>query len=120
MPPLRTLIVDDEPIARRILYEELELLDTVKVVAEADNGGSALSVVASLTPDLVFLDVQMPGMNGLEFLSRLEGPHMPVIVMLTAYDHQATRVFQAGAIDYIAKPVNTNELLSLLRVWLYR
>ncbi len=110
MSPLRTLIVDDEPIAREVLREELELMPAVEIVAEAENGAVALSLLSSLAPDLVFLDIQMPIMNGFELLGRLPGGHIPVFVMVTAYDQHAIRAFEAGAIDYLLKPVSQQRL----------
>jgi DNA-binding LytR/AlgR family response regulator len=107
---LRALIVDDEPIARQILREELEVLDSVDVVGEAENGQAALSLIDSESPDVMFLDIQMPGMNGFELLSRLQGGHMPVVVMVTAYDQHAIRAFEAGAVDYLLKPVSQERL----------
>jgi DNA-binding LytR/AlgR family response regulator len=104
------LIVDDEPIARQVLREELELMDTVEVIGEAENGEAALSMMSSATPDLVFLDVQMPVMNGFELLGRLQGGHMPAFVMVTAYDQHAIRAFEAGAVDYLLKPVGHQRL----------
>jgi DNA-binding LytR/AlgR family response regulator len=114
MSPLRTLIVDDEPIARQVLREELELLPTVEVVAEADNGAVALSLISSLTPDLVFLDIQMPVMNGFELLSQLRGGHIPAFVLVTAYDQHAICAFDAGAIDYLLKPVSHQRLVQAI------
>lgn len=107
---LRALIVDDEPIARRVLREELEVLDSVDVVGEAENGEAALSLLDSESPDVMFLDIQMPAMNGFELLSRLNGGRMPVVVMVTAYDQHAIRAFEAGAIDYLLKPVSQERL----------
>ena len=108
---MRTLIVDDEPIARKVLREELELIDSVEIVAEADNGETALSQLSSLRPDLVFLDIHMPVMNGFEFLTHLTGGHLPAVVMVTAYDQHAIHAFEAGAVDYLLKPINHHRLL---------
>ena len=84
---LKTLIVDDEPIARKVLREELECMDDVEIVGEADNGKVALDQIARCKPDLVLLDLQMPGMGELEVVRKLpQGPHMPVIIIVTAYD----------------------------------
>jgi two-component system LytT family response regulator len=107
---MRTLIVDDEPIARRVLREELEELAEVEVVGEADNGEAALSSIALLRPDLVLLDLEMPGLGGLDMLARLRGGHLPVVVIVTAYDQHAIRAFEAGAIDYLLKPVSQERL----------
>ena len=108
---MRALIVDDEPIARKVLREELELVDSVQIVGEADNGEVALEKIAFLKPDLVFLDIQMPVMGGFELLDRLNNGHMPVFVMVTAYDQHAIRAFEQGAVDYLLKPINRQRLL---------
>ena len=105
MNPLRALIVDDEPIARKILREELESMTGIELVGEAENGAQALSQIAVQKPDLVFLDVQMPVMGGFELLRQLTGGTMPVVIMVTAYDQHAIRAFEAGAVDYLLKPV---------------
>jgi two-component system LytT family response regulator len=108
---LKTLIVDDEPVARKILREELESIEDVEVVGEADNGTEALDKIAACHPDLVLLDLQMPGMGGLEVVRKLKnGPSMPVIVIVTAYDKYALQAFDAGAIDYLLKPVGQDRL----------
>jgi two-component system, LytTR family, response regulator len=109
---LRTLIVDDEPIARRVLREELELIEDIEIIGEADNGKKALDQIAEHKPDLVLLDLQMPTMGGLEVVRRLkDGTHMPVIVVVTAYDKFAIQAFEAGAIDYLLKPVGQERLV---------
>jgi two-component system LytT family response regulator len=109
---LKTLIVDDEPVARRVLREELELIPDVEVVGEADNGATALEKIARQRPDLVLLDLQMPTLGGLEVVRSLKrGTHMPAIVMVTAYDQYALQAFEAGAIDYLLKPVGQTRLL---------
>jgi len=108
---LKTLIVDDEPVARKVLREELEMLEDVEVVAEADSGAAALDQIARHRPDLVFLDLQMPAMGGLDVVRRLKhGDHVPVIVIVTAYDQFAIQAFEAGAIDYLLKPVGQERL----------
>ncbi len=109
--PLRTLIVDDEPIARKILREELASFDDVEIIGEADNGAVALEKISADHPDLVLLDLQMPEMGGLEVVRNLKhGTHMPVIVIVTAYDKYALQAFDAGAIDYLLKPVGGERL----------
>lgn len=109
--PLRTLIVDDEPIARKILREELGSFDDVEITGEADNGALALEKISADHPDLVLLDLQMPVMGGLEVVRNLKhGTHMPVIVIVTAYDKYALQAFEAGAIDYLLKPVGGERL----------
>jgi len=108
---LKTLIVDDEPVARKILREELESIDDVEIVGEADNGIEALDKIAACRPDLVLLDLQMPGMGGLDVVRKLKhSPSMPVIVIVTAYDKYALQAFDAGAVDYLLKPVGQDRL----------
>lgn len=106
---MRALIVDDEPVARQILREELEAL-SVEIAGEAENGESALLQILSGKPDVVFLDIQMPGMSGFELLTHLNGDHAPAIVMVTAYDQHAIQAFEAGALDYLLKPVSQQRL----------
>jgi len=109
--PLKTLIVDDEPIARKVLSEELESIEDLEIVGEADDGAAALEQIATHQPDLVLLDLQMPAMSGLEVVRRLKnGAHMPVIIIVTAYDKYALEAFEAGAIDYLLKPVGQERL----------
>ena len=107
---MKALIVDDEPIARRVLREELELLTGVLVVGEAGDGRDALQKISSLRPDVVFLDLQMPVMSGFEVVRNLSEPPLPVIVIVTAYDQHAIQAFEAGAIDYLLKPVSEARL----------
>src|SRR6266481_2909826 len=107
---MQALIVDDEPIARRVLREELELLPEIQVVGEAGDGKEALQQIAKLTPDVVFLDLQMPVMSGFEVVRNLSEPPLPVIVIVTAFDQHAIEAFEAGAIDYLLKPVSEARL----------
>jgi two-component system LytT family response regulator len=107
---MKALIVDDEPIARRVLREELELFPEVLVVGEAGDGKEALQKIAKLTPDVVFLDLQMPVMSGFEVVRNLKEPPLPVIVIVTAFDQHAIEAFEAGAIDYLLKPVSEARL----------
>jgi two-component system, LytTR family, response regulator len=112
---LKSLIVDDEPMARKVLREEIESLDDAEVVAEADSGTGALEKIAEFRPDLVLLDLQMPDMSGLEVVRRLQGgSHVPVIVIVTAYDKFALEAFEAGAVDYLLKPVSAERLSASL------
>jgi two-component system, LytTR family, response regulator len=112
---LKTLIVDDEPLARKVLREELESIAGVEVVGEADDGPTALARIARDQPDLVLLDLQMPVMGGLEVIRSLKGgARVPVIVVVTAYDKFALQAFEAGAIDYLLKPVGHARLAEAL------
>ena len=108
---LRTLIVDDEPIARQILREELEQLDEIEIVAEAYDGTSALAAIRELSPDLIFLDLQMPGLGGFDVIRKLSSVrHIPMIVIVTAFDLYAIQAFEAGVIDYLLKPIGQDRL----------
>jgi two-component system LytT family response regulator len=108
---MNALIVDDEPLARRVLREEIEILDQLVVVGEAEDGQGALSAIATLKPDVVFLDIQMPGMTGLDVMHAYTGgEHVPVFIFVTAFDEHAIEAFEAGAIDYLLKPVSQQRL----------
>jgi len=107
---MRALIVDDEPIARRVLREELEAFPDVVIAGEAENGKQALQQISDLKPDLVFLDLQMPVMGGFEVVQKLAGGHLPVIVIVTAFDQHAVKAFEAGAVDYLLNPVSEPRL----------
>jgi DNA-binding LytR/AlgR family response regulator len=107
---IKTLIVDDEPVARQVLREELNLMSGIEIVGEADGGKEALRQIIDLQPDLVFLDLQMPQIDGFEVVRRLSGTHLPVIVIVTAFHQHAIEAFEAGAIDYLLKPVRGDRL----------
>src|SRR6202167_497510 len=108
---LRTLVVDDEPVARKVLREELESIADVEIVGEADDGISALEQIVSRRPDLVLLDLQMPGMGGLDVVRKIRGgARLPAIVIVTAYDKYALEAFEAGAVDYLLKPIGQERL----------
>ena len=105
---LRTIIVDDEPLARQVLREYLAGMPAVEVVAECANGFEAVKAVAEQAPDLVLLDVQMPKLDGFEVVE-LIGRATPVI-FVTAYDEFAVRAFEVHAVDYLLKPVSAERL----------
>ncbi len=101
---IRTLIIDDEPLARERLRTLLEREDDVDVVGECGEGVEAVETILRLTPDLVFLDVQMPGVDGFEVIRRVGADAMPFVVFATAYDEFALQAFEANALDYLLKP----------------
>jgi len=107
---LKTLIAEDEQIGRKVLREELERLPEIRVIGEAEDGADALRQIRELEPDLVFLDLNMPLMNGLDVVGNLSGSRLPVIVIVTAYHEHAIEAFEAGAIDYLLKPVGAERL----------
>lgn len=110
--PLRTLIVDDERLARRELRRLLAAHDPVEVVGEAANADEAEAAVREHDPDLLLLDVQMPGDNGFDLLERLDA--VPHVVFVTAYDEYAIKAFEVNALDYLVKPVEPERLAAAL------
>ena len=103
---IRILIVDDEPLARRGIRQLLEPNDDVDVVGECRNGREALAALDTLAPDLVFLDVQMPELDGFEVMRARGAARMPYVIFVTAYDEFAVQAFETHALDYLVKPVN--------------
>jgi two-component system, LytTR family, response regulator len=102
--PLRVLIVDDERLARRRLEDLLRREAGVEIIGMLDNGAAAVEAIDDLQPDLVFLDVQMPGMTGVEVVSQVGPEEMPATIFVTAYDHFAVKAFEMAALDYLVKP----------------
>jgi two-component system LytT family response regulator len=107
---LSTIIVDDESLARRGLALRLQHMPQIDVVAECANGEEALRAVAEFSPDLVFLDIQMPGLGGFDVISRLQSDNLPMIIFVTAFDQYAVEAFRVHAIDYVLKPVDDDRL----------
>ncbi|MDR3419030.1 MAG: LytTR family DNA-binding domain-containing protein [Nevskia sp.] len=104
MAPIRTLIVDDMPPARRRIRRQLERAADFEVVGECGDGASAIGSIKSLRPDLVFLDVQMPEVDGFGVVAALEPENRPAILFVTAHDEHALRAFEVHALDYLLKP----------------
>ena len=113
--PLRVLVVDDEAPARRKLLRLLREDALVEVVAEADSGEGAVAAITDHRPDLVLLDVQMPGMDGLDVTRALSAAHTPRIVFVTAHEEYAVRAFEVHAFDYLLKPVSKERFRDVLR-----
>jgi two-component system LytT family response regulator len=101
---LRVLIVDDEPLARQRIADMLRAEPDLHVVAEIDNGVAAVDAIRRLRPDIVFLDVQMPGKTGLEVVREVGVDEMPLTIFVTAYDRHALEAFEVAAVDYLVKP----------------
>src|SRR4051794_8573150 len=116
MMDLRTVLVDDEQLARDELGYLLGRVEGVEVIGEAGNGVEALRAIEQLQPDLVFLDVQMPGLTGFEVARRImdQGPSVHII-FVTAYDQHAIEAFEVNAVDYLLKPVDPARLDLALR-----
>ena len=112
---LKAVIADDEPRARQFLERLLREHGEVDVVGEAKSGGEALALVARLSPDVAFLDIQMPDLSGLEVARHLTGEGAPVVVFVTAYDQHAVEAFEVAALDYLLKPIRRERLAETLR-----
>jgi Response regulator of the LytR/AlgR family len=104
--PIRALLVDDEVLARLALRQALAAHADVAVVGECGNASEALQAIAALAPDLLFLDIRMPGMDGFKLLHQLKPQALPMVVFTTAYAQHALRAFDAGALDYVLKPID--------------
>src|SRR6478672_4639501 len=96
---IRTLIVDDEPLARKGI--RVWLKSELDIIGEATDGQEAVESIQKLKPDLLFLDVRMPGLDGFEVLERVAGVHLPLTIFVTAYDSHAIRAFEVNAVDYL-------------------
>src|SRR5262245_23215196 len=104
MAKIRVLIVDDEPIARRGIRLQLEAQPEIEIIGECVNGLEAVAAIEEHSPDLVFLDVQMPELDGFEVIQAVGFERMPTVVFVTAYDQYAIRAFEVHAVDYLLKP----------------
>jgi two-component system, LytTR family, response regulator len=111
VPPLTVLIADDEPVARRGLRRLLQSRAEINVVAECDNGLAAVELIARHSPDLALLDVQMPGIDGIEVARQIGAAAMPMVVFVTAFDEFAISAFEAAAVDYVVKPFSDERLM---------
>lgn len=110
---MRTLIIDDERLARKELMNLLSKHPEIEVIGECTNADEAIKAIEEHNPDLIFLDVQMPGMNGFEMLKKLEV--VPQVIFVTAYDEYAMKAFEVDAIDYILKPVEDIRLTEAIQ-----
>lgn len=114
MSKLKVLIADDELPARNRMKRLLKKIDSVEVLHVAENGLDALEHIQNLKPDLVFLDINMPGMNGLEVAENIEMDRMPAVIFATAYSEHAIKAFELNAMDYLLKPFNEDRLRSAI------
>ena len=106
--------MDDESLARRGLLHRLKNIEDIEVVGEARNGREAVNLIRELNPDLVFLDIQMPGLSGFDVVQQLDIESMPIVLFLTAYDEYALKAFEVNALDYILKPIDEKRLIQVL------
>lgn len=110
MTTLKTILVDDEDLARRGLKLRLQDNPNIELIAECSNGREAIDAVAEHSPDLMFLDIQMPELDGFDVVRELQGDGMPMVIFVTAFDQYALDAFKVHAIDYVLKPVDTERL----------
>ena len=111
---MKALIVDDERLARNELKRMLENFPKINIVGEASNADEAIVMIDELNPDLLFLDIQMPGKTGFELLQSLEG-HVPEVIFTTAYDEYALKAFEYNALDYLLKPIEQHRLAEAIQ-----
>ncbi len=111
---MRVLIADDEPIARQVLRELLEELPDIEIAGEAGDGLAAVGMAGRLKPDVIFLDLQMPGLDGFSAARRLRRGPLPAIIYVTAYDAHALEAYDTGGLDYLLKPVRAERLAAAL------
>jgi two-component system LytT family response regulator len=107
---LRTVVVDDEPLARRLLRSLLADSDEIELVADCRNGREAISAVREHEPDLMFLDIKMPGMSGFDVVKELQSDTMPMVIFCTAFQRYAIDAFDLHAVDYLLKPLDSQRL----------
>lgn len=105
---MKTLVIDDERLARKELISLLSKYPEITIEGECSNGEEALAMIEQVQPDLIFLDVQMPGMSGFDMLDKLE--NVPYVIFVTAYDEYALKAFEVNALDYVLKPVEEDRL----------
>ena len=111
---IRTILVDDEPLATQGLQLRLQAHDDVEIVGEARNGGEAVKLIEKERPDIAFLDLQMPELDGMGVVRLLRKDRMPLVAFVTAYDQYAVRAFELNAVDYLLKPVEANRVRQTL------
>lgn len=112
----KIIIIDDEPLARSIVKEYLQVFSQLEVIAECNNGYEGVKAIQHHKPDLIFLDIQMPKINGFEMLELLE--EVPSVIFTTAFDEYAIRAFEANAIDYLLKPFSEDRFNTAIQKWL--
>lgn len=113
MRTIKTIIIDDERLAREELKSMLKDFKEIEIISEAKNGKEGVEQINELNPDLIFLDVNMPGLSGFELLKQLE--EIPLVVFITAYDEYAIKAFEVDALDYILKPIDPNRLKETIK-----
>src|SRR5947199_359037 len=112
---VRVVIVDDEPLARQHVADRLAHEEHVEVVGEAGNGLEAVEIIRRLRPDIIFLDVQMPGLDGLDVVDTIGAEEMPATIFTTAFDQCALKAFDRAAVDYLLKPFDDERFSQAFR-----
>jgi two-component system LytT family response regulator len=111
MPKLRTIIVDDEPLALNLLRAKLNKVPEIEIIAECKNGREAIEKTMDLAPDLIFLDIQMPGVDGFGVIKKLQSDILPLVIFTTAFEQYALDAFDVHAVDYILKPIDEERII---------
>jgi two-component system, LytTR family, response regulator len=114
--PIKAIIIDDEPLARMIVQEYLATYTEIKVLQECSDGFEGIKAIQQHRPDLIFLDIQMPKINGFEMLELVEEP--PAVIFTTAFDEYAIKAFESHAVDYLLKPFNKERFDKAVRKWI--
>lgn len=120
MVKLKTIVVDDESLARKLLLACLDEIPEIEVLAQCANGREAVAVVLELEPDLMFLDISMPGLNGFEVIKKIQPELLPMVIFCTAHERYALDAFDVHAVDYIVKPLDDDRLHLAVRRALVR
>lgn len=110
MKKFRTIVVDDEPLASQYLVNKLKKFTQIDVITTCKNGREALQAIDNQCPDIIFMDIEMPGLNGLEVASKIQTKNTPIIVFTTAFEQYALNAFDVNASDYLLKPINEERL----------
>ena len=110
MPKLRTIIVDDEPLALNFLRAKLNKVPEIEIIAECKNGREAIEKTMELEPDLLFLDIQMPGVDGFGVIEKLQADILPLVIFTTAFEQYALDAFDVHAVDYVLKPIDDERI----------
>src|SRR5215210_3923896 len=112
---IKTILIDDEPLARLVVREYLQDFSQIKIVQECNDGFEGVKAIMQYQPDLIFLDIQMPKINGFEMLELVEPP--PAVIFTTAFDEYAIKAFEAHAVDYLLKPFSKERFSKAISKW---
>lgn len=116
MKQIRTIIIDDEPLARKRIIDLLQNESQIKIVGEARNGNEAILEIKKKTPDLIFLDIQMPDMNGFQVIQKIEPNDVNIVIFVTAFDQYALKAFEIHAMGYLLKPFDDERFFKIIEL----